>query len=200
MCFSDQSRWTSTGRLKRASPTEMSTPSKLSTKHDVASQVVNTVTEEETIGRRASRRCASVSGILSLTACAQGSPTRWDLEQSAPRRVAVSFTGRPRLQRQQRACRGPGQAGAGNIRFLFEAFRRTASACAVVKAFRQKRLLFPRRLKKGRTKVTWFGLNCPTAGHHSAQSAFIRAHSFSAAVGLATTRMEVTSYTKLPPE
>src|SRR5579864_1374928 len=44
-----------------------------------------------------------------------------------------------------------------SIRFFFETFRRTASACAVVKAFRDKKLLFPRRLKKGRTKAIWFG-------------------------------------------
>src|ERR1043166_8300863 len=35
------------------------------------------------------------------------------------------------------------------LRFFFETFRRTGSACAVVKAFRQQSLLFPRRLKKG---------------------------------------------------
>ena len=39
-----------------------------------------------------------------------------------------------------------------SIRFFFETFRRTASACAVVKAFRQKGLLLPRRLKKGPNK------------------------------------------------
>src|SRR5438128_7692007 len=36
-----------------------------------------------------------------------------------------------------------------SLRFFFETFRRTASACAVVKAFREQKLLFPRRLKKG---------------------------------------------------
>lgn len=36
-----------------------------------------------------------------------------------------------------------------SLRFFFETFRRTASACAVVKAFHEKKLLFPRRLKKG---------------------------------------------------
>jgi DNA invertase Pin-like site-specific DNA recombinase len=39
-----------------------------------------------------------------------------------------------------------------SIRFFFDAFRRTGSACAVVKAFRRKGLLFPRRLKKGPNK------------------------------------------------
>jgi DNA invertase Pin-like site-specific DNA recombinase len=39
-----------------------------------------------------------------------------------------------------------------SIRFFFEAFRRTGSACAVVKAFREKKLLFPRRLMKAPNK------------------------------------------------
>jgi hypothetical protein len=36
-----------------------------------------------------------------------------------------------------------------SIRFFFEAFRRTGSATATVKAFRSQKVLFPRRLKKG---------------------------------------------------
>jgi DNA invertase Pin-like site-specific DNA recombinase len=36
-----------------------------------------------------------------------------------------------------------------SLRFFFDTFRRTGSACAVVKAFRRKALLFPQRLKKG---------------------------------------------------
>src|SRR6202521_3074301 len=39
-----------------------------------------------------------------------------------------------------------------SIRFFFDTFRRCGSACAVVRAFRQKGLLFPRRLKKGPNK------------------------------------------------
>lgn len=39
-----------------------------------------------------------------------------------------------------------------SLRFFFETFRRTGSACAVVRTFRQKELLFPRRLKKGPNK------------------------------------------------
>jgi DNA invertase Pin-like site-specific DNA recombinase len=35
------------------------------------------------------------------------------------------------------------------IRFFFDTFRRTGSACAIVKTFRHKGLLFPRRLKNG---------------------------------------------------
>src|SRR6516225_757764 len=41
-----------------------------------------------------------------------------------------------------------------SLRFFFETFRRTASACAVVKAFHEKKLLFPRRLKS-RTRAIW---------------------------------------------
>src|SRR6201988_1343409 len=39
-----------------------------------------------------------------------------------------------------------------SLRFFFETFRRAGSACGVVKTFRQKKLLFPRRLKKGPNK------------------------------------------------
>ena len=39
-----------------------------------------------------------------------------------------------------------------SIRFFFDSFRRTGSACAVVKEFRRKGLLFPRRLKRGPNK------------------------------------------------
>src|SRR5262252_3711690 len=48
-----------------------------------------------------------------------------------------------------------------SIRFFFEAFRRTGSACAVVKAFREKKLLFPRRLKNGPNKgdLVWAELS-----------------------------------------
>ncbi|HEX6034005.1 MAG TPA: recombinase family protein, partial [Anaerolineales bacterium] len=36
-----------------------------------------------------------------------------------------------------------------SLRFFFDTFHRTGSACAVVKAFRQKELLFPQRLRRG---------------------------------------------------
>jgi DNA invertase Pin-like site-specific DNA recombinase len=39
-----------------------------------------------------------------------------------------------------------------SMHFFFDTFRRTGSACAVVKAFRQKKLLFPRRLRTGPNK------------------------------------------------
>lgn len=46
----------------------------------------------------------------------------------------------------------PDQQVQQSIRFFFETFHRTGSACGVVKAFRQQALLFPRRLKKGPRK------------------------------------------------
>ncbi len=43
----------------------------------------------------------------------------------------------------------PDQQVQQSIRFLFESFRRLSSACAVVRAFREAKLLFPRRLRGG---------------------------------------------------
>ena len=47
-----------------------------------------------------------------------------------------------------------------SLRFFFDTFRRTGSACAVIKAFRQKELLFPQRLRKGPHKgeLEWAAL------------------------------------------
>lgn len=44
-----------------------------------------------------------------------------------------------------------------SIRFLFQSFRRLSSACAVVRAFREANLLFPRRLRGGSQegKLLW---------------------------------------------
>ena len=50
---------------------------------------------------------------------------------------------------EDRVILDPDQQVQQTIRFLFDTFHRTGSACAVVKAFRQQALLFPRRLKKG---------------------------------------------------
>ncbi|MBV8900530.1 MAG: recombinase family protein, partial [Verrucomicrobia bacterium] len=50
---------------------------------------------------------------------------------------------------EDRVVLDPDQQVQQSIRFLFETFLRTGSACAVVRAFRQQALLFPRRLKKG---------------------------------------------------
>jgi len=63
-----------------------------------------------------------------------------------------------------------------SLRFFFETFRRTASACAVVKAFRKNKLLFPRRLKKGAEQGrSGVGRTCTQPGStHLAQSSLCR--------------------------
>jgi len=43
----------------------------------------------------------------------------------------------------------PDQQVQQSIRFLFQSFRRLSSACAVVRAFREANLMFPRRLRGG---------------------------------------------------
>src|SRR5438309_3751511 len=53
---------------------------------------------------------------------------------------------------EDRVILDPDKQVQQTIRFFFETFHRTASACAVVKAFREQKLLFPRRLKKGPRK------------------------------------------------
>jgi len=66
---------------------------------------------------------------------------RGELQCPLPVGLLYNCEGRPILD--------PDQQVQESMRFLFEAFRRTGSACGVVKAFRQKQLLFPRRLKSG---------------------------------------------------
>src|ERR1019366_5475377 len=88
-----------------------------------------------------------------------------------------------------------------SIRFFFETFRRTASACAVVKAFRQKGLLFPRRLKKGPNKgdLVWAELPHSRALHMLHNPRYTGAFVY----GRSRTRNNPnggTSYTKLPRE
>jgi hypothetical protein len=88
-----------------------------------------------------------------------------------------------------------------SIRFFFEIFRRTASACAVVKAFRQKGLLFPRRLKKGPNKgdLVWAELPHSRALHVLHNPRYTGAFAY----GCSRTRNNPngsTSYTKLPRE
>jgi DNA invertase Pin-like site-specific DNA recombinase len=68
-----------------------------------------------------------------------------------------------------------------SIRFFFETVRRTASACSVVKAFRQKGLLFPRRSKKGPDKAIWCGRNSRISGRRTFCTILVmRGHSFMA--------------------
>lgn len=66
---------------------------------------------------------------------------RGELQCPLPVGLVYNSEGRPILDADQQVQH--------SIRFLFDAFRRTGSACAVVKAFRQKKLLFPRRLTRG---------------------------------------------------
>ena len=69
---------------------------------------------------------------------------RGELECPLPVGFVYNSEGRPILD--------PDKQVQESLRFFFDAFRRTGSACAVVKAFRQKGLLFPQRLKKGPNK------------------------------------------------
>jgi DNA invertase Pin-like site-specific DNA recombinase len=73
---------------------------------------------------------------------------RGELQCPLPVGLVYNAEGRPILD--------PDKQVQDSIRFLFDAFRRTGSACAVVKAFRQKQLLFPRRLKRGPNKGELF--------------------------------------------
>ena len=88
-----------------------------------------------------------------------------------------------------------------SIRFFFDTFGRTGSACAVVKAFRQKGLLFPRRLKKGPNKgdLVWAELPHSRALHLLHNPRYAGAFVY----GRSRTRLNPegrTSYTKLPRE
>jgi DNA invertase Pin-like site-specific DNA recombinase len=88
-----------------------------------------------------------------------------------------------------------------SIRFFFESFRRTGSACGVVKAFREKKLLFPRRLKKGPNKgdLVWAELPHSRTLHILHNPRYAGAFVF----GRSRTRNNPnggTSYTRLPRE
>ena len=95
----------------------------------------------------------------------------------------------------------PDQQVQQSIRLLFDAFRRTGSACAVVQAFRQKKLLFPRRLKRGpnQGELVWAELA------HSRVLYILHNPRYAGAFvyGRNRTRRKVdgrTSYTKAPQE
>ena len=102
---------------------------------------------------------------------------------------------------QQQPVLDPDKQAQESIRFFFDTFRRTGSACAVVKAFRQKGLLFPRRLKTGPNKgdLVWAELEHSRALHilHNPRytGAFVygRSHTRPLADGR-------TSYTQVPRE
>ena len=113
----------------------------------------------------------------------------------------MSVAGWLRLQRQQRACLDPDKQVQESLRFFFETFRRTASACAVVKTFRRKGLLFPRRLKKGPNKgdLVWAELPHSRTLHILHNPRYAGAFVY----GRSRTRNSPnggTSYTRLPRE
>jgi DNA invertase Pin-like site-specific DNA recombinase len=102
---------------------------------------------------------------------------------------------------QQQPILDPDQQVQESIRFFFDTFRRTGSACGVVKAFRQKGLLFPRRLKKGPNKgdLVWAELPHSRALHLLHNPRYAGAFVY----GRSRTRLNPdgrTSYTKLPRE
>lgn len=95
----------------------------------------------------------------------------------------------------------PDQQVQESLRFFFDTFRRTGSACAVVKAFRRKGLLFPRRLKKGPHKgdLVWGELPHSRTLHLLHNPRYAGAFVY----GRSRTRLNPdgrTSYTKLPRE
>jgi DNA invertase Pin-like site-specific DNA recombinase len=118
---------------------------------------------------------------------------RGELQCSLPVGLVYNAEGRPILD--------PDQQVQQSIRFFFDAFRRTGSACAVVKTFRHKGLLFPRRLKKGPNKgeLLWAELM------HSRALSILHNPRYAGAFvyGRSRTRARPdgsTTYTKLPRE
>ena len=88
-----------------------------------------------------------------------------------------------------------------SLHFFFDTFRRTGSACAVVKVFQQKALLFPRRLKKGTNKGDLVWAELP----HSRALQILHNPRYAGAFvyGRSRTRTKVDgsmSFTKLPRE
>jgi len=118
---------------------------------------------------------------------------RGELQCPLPVGLVYNAEGRPILD--------PDKQVQDSIRFLFDTFRHSGSACAVVKAFRQKQLLFPRRLRRGPNKgeLVWAKL-----GHSRALYILHNPRYAGAFVYLRNrTRLRPdgsTSYTKLPRE
>jgi len=118
---------------------------------------------------------------------------RGELQCTLPVGMVYTAEGRPILD--------PDKQVQDSIRFLFDAFRRSGSACAVVKAFRQKQLLFPRRLRTGPNKgeLVWAELRHSRALYVLHNPRYAGAFVF----GRNRTRSKVdgsTTYTKLPRE
>jgi DNA invertase Pin-like site-specific DNA recombinase len=96
---------------------------------------------------------------------------RGELQCPLPVGLVYDPEGRPILD--------PDKQVQESMRFFFDAFRRTGSACAVVKAFRQKKLLFPRRLRTGpnQGELVWAELRhsgCLTVFGEQQLSSWIR--------------------------
>src|SRR5215831_7028563 len=118
---------------------------------------------------------------------------RGELQCPLPVGLVYNSEGRPILD--------PDKQVQQSMRFFFDAFRRTGSACAVIKAFRQKQLLFPRRLKKGPNKgeLVWAELPHSRTLHILHNPRYAGAFVY----GRNRTRPKAdgsTSYTKLPRE
>ena len=118
---------------------------------------------------------------------------RGELQCPLPVGLVYNSEGRPILD--------PDQQVQQSIRFLFDAFRRTGSACAVIKAFRQKKLLFPRRLRTGpnQGELVWAELAHSRALYILHNPRYAGAFVY----GRNRTRRKVdgrTSYTKAPRE
>jgi DNA invertase Pin-like site-specific DNA recombinase len=118
---------------------------------------------------------------------------RGELQCPLPVGFVYNINGQPVLD--------PDKQVQESIQFFFEAFRRTGSACAVVKAFREKKLLFPRRLKKGPNKgnLVWAELPHSRTLHILHNPRYAGAFVF----GRSRTRNNPnggTSYTRLPRE
>jgi DNA invertase Pin-like site-specific DNA recombinase len=118
---------------------------------------------------------------------------RGELQCPLPVGLVYNAEGRPILD--------PDKQVQDSIRFLFDTFRRSGSACAVVKAFRQKQLLFPRRLKRGPNKgeLVWAELGHSRVLYILHNPRYAGAFVF----GRNRTRSKAdgsTTYTKLPRE
>jgi DNA invertase Pin-like site-specific DNA recombinase len=118
---------------------------------------------------------------------------RGELQCPLPVGLVYNSEGRPILD--------PDKQVQESIRFFFDTFRRTGSACAVIKAFRQQNLLFPRRLKTGPNKgeLVWAELI------HSRALCILHNPRYAGAFvyGRHRSRPKVdgsTSYTKVPRE
>jgi DNA invertase Pin-like site-specific DNA recombinase len=118
---------------------------------------------------------------------------RGELQCPLPVGLIYNAEGRPILD--------PDKQVQDSLRFFFDTFHRTGSACAVIRAFRQKQLLFPQRLRKGPHKgeLEWAALM------HSRALCILHNPRYAGAFvyGRKRTRLKPngsTTYTQLPRE